>query len=189
MLQKRNNAPLSLNFIRIYWEQMLEAVQAIHDANIIHSDLKPSNFLLVQGSLKLIDFGIAKSIPNDTTNIQRDYQTGTVNYMSPESLMFVEDNGKKQDFFKQGRASDVWSLGCILYRLVYGHPPFGNVPMHLKMHYITSEKAEIDYTKPRALLTLHLKHAIQVCLVRDPKKRAKIPQLLAHAFLNPGTLK
>jgi len=53
---------------------MLQAVQVIHDEKIVHSDLKPANFVLVKGSLKLIDFGIAKAIPNDTTNIQREQQ-------------------------------------------------------------------------------------------------------------------
>ncbi len=53
---------------------MLQAVQVIHDEKIVHTDLKPANFVLVKGSLKLIDFGIAKAIPNDTTNIQRDQQ-------------------------------------------------------------------------------------------------------------------
>lgn len=53
---------------------MLEAVNTIHDERIVHSDLKPANFMLVRGSLKLIDFGIAKAIMNDTTNIQRDAQ-------------------------------------------------------------------------------------------------------------------
>ena len=42
MLQKDAEQPLSINFIRNYWEQMLQAVQAIHDQNIIHSDLKPA---------------------------------------------------------------------------------------------------------------------------------------------------
>lgn len=50
-------------------------------------DLKPANFLFVNGALKLIDFGIAKAIPsNDTTNIERDSQIGTVNFMSPEAI-------------------------------------------------------------------------------------------------------
>jgi len=53
---------------------MLEAVNTIHEERIVHSDLKPANFLLVRGSLKLIDFGIAKAILSDTTNIQRDAQ-------------------------------------------------------------------------------------------------------------------
>ena len=49
--------------------------------------MKPANFLLVEGTLKLIDFGIAKAIEsNDTTNIVRDNQVGTINYMSPEAL-------------------------------------------------------------------------------------------------------
>lgn len=53
---------------------MLEAVQVIHDEKIVHSDLKPANFVVVKGNLKLIDFGIANAIANDTTNIQREHQ-------------------------------------------------------------------------------------------------------------------
>jgi len=49
-------------------------VNTIHEERIVHSDLKPANFLLVRGFLKLIDFGIAKAINSDTTNIQRDSQ-------------------------------------------------------------------------------------------------------------------
>lgn len=55
---------------------MLEAVHVIHEEKIVHSDLKPANFVLVKGDLKLIDFGIANAIANDTTNIQRDHQVG-----------------------------------------------------------------------------------------------------------------
>jgi serine/threonine-protein kinase TTK/MPS1 len=53
---------------------MLHAVYTIHKSNIVHSDLKPANFVVVKGSLKLIDFGIAKKVSDDTTNIQRDTQ-------------------------------------------------------------------------------------------------------------------
>jgi serine/threonine protein kinase len=74
ILAKHQGVPLGLNFIRVYWEQMLRAVQAIHEEKIVHSDLKPANFLLIQGQLKLIDFGIAKRMGDDTTNIHRDQQ-------------------------------------------------------------------------------------------------------------------
>jgi len=77
ILAKHQGVPLGLNFIRVYWEQMLRAVQAIHEEKIVHSDLKPANFLLVQGQLKLIDFGIAKRMGDDTTNIHRDQQVRT----------------------------------------------------------------------------------------------------------------
>ena len=50
------------NHLRLLWQQMLEAVLCIHQQRIVHSDLKPANFLFVSGALKLIDFGIAKGI-------------------------------------------------------------------------------------------------------------------------------
>jgi len=79
---------LNMNFIRLTWQQMLSAVHSIHQERIIHGDLKPANFLFVKGALKLIDFGIAKAIQSDdTTNIYRDSQIGTLNYMSPESIL------------------------------------------------------------------------------------------------------
>lgn len=63
-------------FARIVWEKMLLAVDHIHSQRIVHGDLKPANFVFVKGQLKLIDFGIAKAISSDTTNIYRDSLIG-----------------------------------------------------------------------------------------------------------------
>lgn len=58
----------------------VQAVHTIHEARIVHSDLKPANFLVVEGQLKLIDFGIAKAISSDTTSIAREAQ---VSFLAP----------------------------------------------------------------------------------------------------------
>ena len=80
-----------MNYIRLLWQQMLSSVNTIHQISIIHSDLKPANFLFVRGCLKLIDFGIARTIAPDTTSVLRDSQVGTLNYISPEALLDVGD--------------------------------------------------------------------------------------------------
>lgn len=56
------NSRLDLGLIRYYWKEMLECVASVHEYGILHSDLKPANFLLVGGRLKLIDFGIVGTI-------------------------------------------------------------------------------------------------------------------------------
>jgi serine/threonine protein kinase len=53
---------------------------------MVHSDLKPANLVVVQGGVKIIDFGIAKRCGTNTTAIHREDNTGTVNYMSPEAI-------------------------------------------------------------------------------------------------------
>ncbi len=69
----------------------------IYNADIIHSDLKPANFLLVAGALKLIDFGIANAVPSHKTSVTKDYQMGTPNYMSPEALKGIEDGDENEE--------------------------------------------------------------------------------------------
>ena len=106
--------------IKFYWEEMLETVAVVHQQNIIHSDLKPANFLIVNGTLKIIDFGIASKISDDKTHVTKDNTMGTFNYMSPEAIQSGEN-------VKIGVKSDVWSLGCILYQMVYKRLPFGHI--------------------------------------------------------------
>ena len=63
-----------LSALHLSPRRCLQAVQVIHAARIVHADLKPANFLVVEGQLKLIDFGIAKAIQGDTTSISRESQ-------------------------------------------------------------------------------------------------------------------
>jgi serine/threonine-protein kinase TTK/MPS1 len=65
--------PEDENFIRLYWQQMLAAVDSIHRERIVHSDLKPANFLVVEGQLKLIDFGIAKAIQSGALQLRLNF--------------------------------------------------------------------------------------------------------------------
>ncbi|KAJ4320525.1 Serine/threonine kinase mps1 [Fusarium piperis] len=81
-----SGAKLDVAFARYYWLEILECVSLIHSLDIVHSDLKPANFVLINGILKLVDFGIANAIADDTINIYTDHQSGTPNYMAPETL-------------------------------------------------------------------------------------------------------
>ncbi|KAG0286749.1 Dual-specificity kinase, spindle pole body (SPB) duplication and spindle checkpoint function [Linnemannia gamsii] len=142
MLLNQQSQPFDIHFIGLYWRQMLEAVQVVHDLKIVHSDLKPANFMLVEGSLKLIDFGIANAIANDTTNVHREGQLGTANYMSPEAISSNPTVGCR----KLGKPSDVWSLGCILYQMVYGRSPFSDIAnVFQKLAVISNPNYQINF--------------------------------------------
>ncbi|CZT00401.1 related to serine/threonine-protein kinase PKH3 [Rhynchosporium agropyri] len=198
---KAENSKFDASFVRHYWKEMLECLQAIHEHDIVHSDLKPHNFVLVQGRLKLIDFGIANAIQTDeTVNVHRENQIGTPNYMSPESLM--DSNAPKPDargriqnneprLMKLGKPSDIWSLACILYQMTYGRPPFGHIqnPIH-RCQAIINWNYEIEYPSvgvgsvpvPSALIK-----TLKRCLNRNQAERPSATELLDEQdpFLNP----
>ncbi|CAG8484760.1 12741_t:CDS:2, partial [Acaulospora colombiana] len=207
LLNNQNGKPINMDFIRSFWRQMLEAVYTIHLEKIVHSDLKPANFIVIAGVLKLIDFGIAKTIPNDTTNIHREQQVGTINYMSPEAILDTNLNSSGKKLMKLGRPSDVWSLGCILYQMVYGHPPFSHLSMVQKIKCITDSNYQIEFpetisltpkfikSKPEdvsqqsdvtqtILVDENLLRIMKSCLQRNPKERMTIPALLTDPFLS-----
>ncbi|XP_075058789.1 dual specificity protein kinase TTK [Mixophyes fleayi] len=166
-----------------YWKNMLEAVYTIHQHGIVHSDLKPANFLIVDGMLKLIDFGIANQIQPDVTSIVKDSQVGTINYMPPEAIKDTSsfgENGRHRS--KISPKGDVWSLGCILFCMTYGKTPFQHITNQIaKLHAILDPGYEIEIPD---LPEKDLQDVLKKCLVRNPKERISIAELLVHPYVH-----
>lgn len=116
--------------------QTSDAVAAAHDAGIIHRDLKPSNILVTQSAdqpaiVKVLDFGIAKftADEDEETVVHANSVIGTPRYMSPEQY-----NG-----FELTPATDVYSLGVILYEMLAGMAPFtGSTPAEIAQKHATN---------------------------------------------------
>lgn len=145
---------IPLYMLMKFWYQILQSVAYIHQNGVIHSDLKPANFLMINGRLKLIDFGIASNIAIDSTSIIKFSQAGTFNYISPEALIDTSSGNSpvKQDQYqpkiKISTKSDVWSLGCILYLFLYKKTPFSHIKqLYIKVNAITNPNTDIEYPK------------------------------------------
>lgn len=192
ILNQKLKKSLDIEFIRYYAREMIKCVQVVHDNGIVHSDLKPANFVFVKGMLKIIDFGIANAVPDHTVNIYRETQIGTPNYMAPEALVamnYTNDNdGRTGNRWKVGKPSDIWSIGCIIYQMVYGKPPYGNFQGQNRLLAIMNPEVKISFPEktskndivPRTIISL-----MKDCLHRDPNKRLTITQMLQSNFFNP----
>ncbi|XP_020284918.1 serine/threonine-protein kinase fused isoform X2 [Pseudomyrmex gracilis] len=158
---------LSEERVQVIACDLVSALYYLHTNRVMHRDLKPQNVLLeANGVAKLCDFGFARSMSTGThvlTSIK-----GTPLYMAPE---LIEEY--PYDF-----NADLWSLGCIVYELVVGSPPFQtNSILHL-IKLIRFEAIKWpDFISPNC------KSFLQGLLQKDPSQRLTWPALLNHPFV------
>lgn len=131
--------------------QLTEALRAAHAVGVIHRDVKPSNVLIdPQGNVKLADFGIARAA--DLTRMTGGYtMMGTPAYMSPEGESSVQ--------------SDLYALGCVLYEMLAGGPPFtGDTQQQVLLKHIRE-------TPDLSKLSEGARRIVGWLLEKDPRKR------------------
>ena len=151
-----------------YFIQVVNAVYYLHNNNIIHRDIKPENILIGDDNkIKLCDFGWAKEL----TLENRSTFCGTVEYMAPEIV-----GSENYDY-----GVDIWSLGILLYELLYGHSPFRadntkNIILNIKSH-------ELTYEDKNKNVSHSCKDLIKKLLNNNPQKRYKIKDILEHPFV------
>jgi len=158
---------------RYFMRQIVLACHYLHENKIIHRDLKLGNlFLNDDMELKIGDFGLATRV--DFEGERKKTLCGTPNYIAPEVL------NKKGHSYEV----DVWSLGCILYTLLIGKPPFET--SCLKDTYAKIKKNE--YTIPPNKITVQAKNLINHLLQADPSQRPTMSQILQDEFFYCGFL-
>jgi WD40 repeat protein len=151
---------------------LARGVAEAHRQGIVHRDLKPGNVLLAaDGTPKITDFGLAKSLTQDSGLTRAGAIVGSPNYMAPEQA-----EGKAREV---GPLADVYSLGAILYELLTGRPPFRGATVLETLAQVKSAEpvppSRLVPGLPRDVETIALK-----CLQKEPGKRYDSAAALAE---------
>jgi serine/threonine protein kinase len=154
---------------------VLEALSAAHARNIVHRDIKPGNIFLVGWKLseiRVLDFGIARRVFDDKRLTRKGSTVGTPLYTSPEQARGRAD--------VDGRA-DIFSLGCVMFELLTGEPPFtGETPLEVMTKVCAGRVPELSSRGPGIPPVLaSLVHAM---LSPDPARRPQSASALAAEF-------
>ena len=172
-----HNEPMPAKRAAAYLKTIAEAVEYAHSKGVLHRDLKPSNILIDQNDQpRVTDFGLAKRLADPQLSTLNPQLTLTGQVLGSPNFMPPEQAAAKHR--ELTRASDVYSLGALLYYLLAGRPPFlaDSVPATLRMVAETEAVAPhlLNPTIPRDLETICLK-----CLEKEPQRRYATARELA----------
>ncbi len=161
------------------FDQILDALSHAHQQGLIHRDLKPSNVMLIDGErqVKLVDFGIAKVLPESGKELQKLTQTGailgTVAYMSPEQCQALPLDAR----------SDIYSMGCLMYEVLDGRVPLdGETPLAIMSKHLLESPAESEF------ITANARKTILSALEKSPTKRQQSADQLKQELQNADSL-
>ncbi len=182
----RQSDVLTLNEIENYVDDLLSGLGAIHAVGLVHRDLKPSNCMVVSSpgskrkTIKIFDFGLVKNLDSQIYDEQQltapGSTCGTSAYMSPEQC-----RGGPVD-----ERSDIYALGCILYFMVTGQPPFIDpVDLNVRYHHVHHEPEPInkkmgilDESGNNLVLQKVIDTALQKCVSARYHLLSSIPMIL-----------
>jgi non-specific serine/threonine protein kinase len=159
--------------------EIASALGFAHQQGIVHRDIKPENILLADGIALVADFGIARALRSSRANGDAPAATltmaglalGTPTYMSPEQFTADEVDGR----------SDIYALGCVLFEMLAGQPPFTGPTMDaLLRQHLTTEPRPLSELRPT--VPLGLVRVVARALAKDPADRFPTAASFAEAI-------
>jgi Tol biopolymer transport system component len=164
-----NRGRIPFNEALTIGRQIAEALETAHEHGIVHRDLKPANVMIAtDGTVKVLDFGIAELLASDGSASFRDAQTrdgasivGTPSYMSPEQA-----RGNPAD-----KRTDIWAFGCVLYEVLSGTRAFAEGPITDTLAAVVD--GEPDWSLLPARTPTRIENLLRRCLHKDPRWRLR----------------
>jgi serine/threonine protein kinase len=171
LAQRISRGPIPLDEAVAIGKQLTEALAAAHDAGIIHRDLKPANIKVrPDGTVKILDFGLAKALdtaatlpPTQTPTLTSPAMTmggvilGTAAYMAPEQA-----RGRQVD-----KRADIWAFGCVFSEMLTGERLFGGDGLTDVLASVIKDQPDVS----KAPAGMH--RLLRRCLAKDPRDRLR----------------
>ncbi len=157
--------------------EVAEALQAAHEQGVIHRDVKPANILLSRGRPLVADFGIALAVnaAGGGRLTETGLSLGSPNYMSPEQASPER---------VPSRGSDIYSLGCVLYEMLVGEPPFTGTTARAVLGKVLTEEP-MPPARYRRSVPPNVNAAVLRALEKRPADRFKEARAFAQALADP----
>ena len=152
----------------LVFKQLIDAFQVLNKYNIMHRDLKPDNIFFNNGVVKLGDFGFCKSL--EKANMTKT-MLGSPIYMAPEILRGEIYSTK----------ADIWSLGVVLYEMLYGFCPFESTTIPKLIEVL--KETELEFPS-KEQVSEETKRLLKKLLTKDPTKRIEWMELLKINITN-----